>query len=453
PADPIEPASTSSAGATVRLLGDGTPLPVGEVRGTLEYVLTGHEGGEPSVGVTSSGAVFTVAYDETIRSVDGGRSWETVYDFELEGAPVDPYFTADPMLWVDPVTDIVYTNHMWPPLVCTSIASSADDGATWSEHDGACGTPDVDFQKLGSGKPGPGVNPLAGKAHPSVLYLCYNKILAFTFGLAPVFAGGTSCATSYDGGLTWPVERLIAGRAFSPAGSLGLDCGGGAGVPIGAPDGTVVIAMPGGPAGMCLGRSRDSGLTWEVVAGPTDVLGTSAAPEVGFAADGTMFLAWQDPDYVTWLARSADLGDSWEGPWRVSPPDLTLTYFSALGVTPDGRVALGFVGTPNEADSPDEAPDETRWHLFVATSDDAGAETPSFLVRQATPPDDPVQIGPICLGGAGCDGSRNLLDFIDGAIAPDGTFYVAYTEGCLEDCSSADDSDESEIAVAALRDW
>jgi len=64
-------------------------------------------------------------------------------------------------------------------------------------------------------------------------------------------------------------------------------------------------------------------------------------------------------------------------------------------------------------------------------------------------------VGRICTGGfGGCpDGKRNLLEFIDTAIHPDGTLFTIYTEGCVDACaedSNADDSKASQIAWARL---
>ena len=61
------------------------------------------------------------------------------------------------------------------------------------------------------------------------------------------------------------------------------------------------------------------------------------------------------------------------------------------------------------------------------TTEDADTANPTFVSYRVQPLDDPVQIGGICNGNQGCvDGNRNLLDFIDCAVALT--------------CSEADDS-------------
>src|SRR5919106_640575 len=112
-------------------------------------VLTGGRGAEPNMGVTSTGSIFVTAFDQTLRSQDGGRTWKVVYDFASPN-PVgqDLYDTADPMLWVDSATDRIFTNHMFPVLVCSSQIISDDDGESWIHVPGSCGSPVVDHQKL-----------------------------------------------------------------------------------------------------------------------------------------------------------------------------------------------------------------------------------------------------------------------------------------------------------------
>lgn len=130
--DPVEAASADPA-LVQRLVAFGTDaLPV-EVPAILAEGLgvvpglVGHRGAEPNVGVTSTGVVFTTAGHNTLRSTDQGRSWEVVFnlsealpqtceplpDVPTQGCPIRQFTrSSDPMLWVDPVTDRVFTNHM-----------------------------------------------------------------------------------------------------------------------------------------------------------------------------------------------------------------------------------------------------------------------------------------------------------------------------------------------------
>jgi hypothetical protein len=95
---------------------------------------------------------------------------------------------------------------------------------------------------------------------------------------------------------------------------------------------------------------------------------------------------------------------------------------------------MGYLANRDTTAEPSKAENATRWHLFVTYSLDAGNATPTFVTRQATPDDDPVQIGCVWLNG-GSNPCRNMLDFIDMAHDLDGRVFVAITDGCTENCS------------------
>lgn len=433
-------AALAPAGRALRFGADGAPLPLDGLVGEAVYRLTGHQGPEPNVGITSSGAIFVSAGELVIKSVDRGETWETAYAFGLErqGAPVDPIDNSDPMLWVDPATDRVYADPMFPVLACTTLAWSDDEGATWTERHGTCHPPPMDHQKLGGGPPSASAPPLAGVAYPSVLYQCYN------------FVVGTNCATSYDGGLNFgpAVPVMDQGRH---------GCGGLNGMPAVAPDGTAVVGSSEGCDGLYLAVTRDSGLTWSVVEGPKDVGGATNDPDLAFTPDGTLYAIWAGDDQLPYLARTKDL-ETWDGPWRVAPAGVTSTVFPVLSAGDDGRIAMSFVGTRDYEGDPSDADDAARWHLYVVTSDDAASDAPTFTSRQATPDEDPVQVGCIWMKGFPGQPCRNLLDFTDSAVGPDGTFFVIYTEGCTEGCADKagakpDDSRDRQAAIARLDGW
>jgi len=411
--------------------------------GTAVWHAVNHTGAEPNIGITSDGSIFVSSFSAVLRSMDNGTTWTKVQEHQL--------LNSDPMLWVDDETDRVYNAPMFPTLACATIYWSDDAGATWDQADSAaCGAGPFDHQKLVTGKPGPDANPAAGVLWPTVTYLCYNSVAT------------TDCAASYDGGRTWPVDKGVEVNLLPHQGPESqvptTGCGSGQnGHPTAAPDGTVVFARTG-PA--CpipfLTESRDSGLTWTLVDGPHSDNPTSLDPEVAFSLNGTLYLLFQDAQFHEVLARSKDMGHSWQGVWDVMPPGVTSSSFSALAAGSEGRVAMGFLGTTQAKGSPTEAPDNATWALYIVTSDDANGASPTFTSYKVTG-DDPVQRGPIWQGGGG-DPSRNLLDFIDGAVAPDGTFHVVYADGCVSTkCLSADgkpdDSRDAVTSVGHLTGW
>lgn len=412
-----------------------------EPLGTPDHVLLNHSGAEPNIGITSDGSIFVSSGSTVMRSQDGGRTWTAVQQHAL--------MNSDPMLWVDVLTDRVYHAPMFPILLCSTLYWSDDFGDTWVDNPSAeCGRGAYDHQKVATALPGPEPNPSAGVLWPTVVYACYNGVAV------------TNCGVSYDGGLTWPIDRSTEVNLVpseSPGTLTGCSSGQN-GHPTGAPDGTIVFARngPGCPRPF-LTMSRDSGLTWTVVPGPDTAHPQALDPEVAFTPDGTLYMLYQDEHFFELLARSHDLGQTWEGPWNVTPPGVLSTSFQALGTGSDGRVAMAFLGTRDDGGSPSDVNDTARWHLFFVASPDAASADPTFTAYQATPDEDPVQVGCVFQGG-GSTPCRNLLDFIDGSVHPDGTFYVAYAEGCTSaEClapdATGDDSRDRQTAVGVLRGW
>lgn len=427
-------------------------------------------GPEPNIGATSSGALFTSAFSTVMRSTNGGLNWTPVHTHSIPGAADTVGDNNDPMLWVDPWTDTVYNAPMFPILLCASIYASTDDGESWPANPTpACGDAPFDHQKLASGPKGPDLNPLADAGlHPTVLYLCYNGIAV------------TNCMASYDGGQSWPVNRptivntvgLIAPQEQPDA--LSSCFSGQNGHPTVSPQGVVAFLRTWSCGQPVLTYSTDSGLTWVNVlgpgypGGPSDFITTANAhsidPEVAFTPDGTMYVLFQSHDHHAYMARTTDLGASWEGPFDVTPPGIGSTVFAALGAGDDGRIAMAFVAAANVTGSSANAPLDSRWHLYIVTSEDAAAEDPLFTAHRVTPLEDPVQIGPIHQGGEDPlaeRNDRNLLDFIDGAVAPDGSFFVSFTDGCTlnNGCATQPAANQtvayrgSEGAVGWLKGW
>lgn len=434
-----------SADGEARVLDPNATYPV------PRWSATGFDGAEPNIGATVSGALFMTSADLTLRSRDGGLTWQPVYEFDPVVGENSGWDTGDPMLWVDPVTDRVYSNHMYPALVCFATAWSEDEGDSWTQNDATCTLPGVDHQKFFTALPGPLAPAVAGLDHPTVLFQCSQKIVivdqAHDLTEETVGVGGytTHCNMSYDGGDSWPAETVAA--ADVPV----VSCGGLNGHPAAAPDGTVVVPITHGCDGLYLSVSQDSGLSWTVAAGPKTVGAESIDPEVSFAPDGTLYAMWRGSDHLAYLARTPDLGKTWDGPWKVSPPHVRSTVFQALSAGADGRVAMAFLGTDDTDAYPSDAPEDTQWHLYIVTSEDADAATPALRAYQVTRNGDPVQVGCVWLEGGG-NPCRNLLDFIDSTITPDGTFHVAFTKGCWRGCRDEDDR-VMRTAEARLAGW
>lgn len=411
----------------------------------VRYV--GRDFAEPTVGVTSTGAIFVASGDFVMRSRDDGLTWQAVHELGPPVAGQDLVFTYDPMLWVDRDTDRIFVPHMWPVYGCLA-AHSDDEGESWVQKPPfTCGIPGVDHQKLATGPYAEGTPQPLDAVYPNVVYYCYNK--GYT----------TQCAVSFDGGLTFPLDRTV-----EPSTTAG-GCGGVNGHPAAAPDGTVYVPFGSLGGGLPLSPgcglvsiavSFDNGLTWETRYPDVSDLGQAELdPDITVTPDGTAYLFFRAAkDHKMYLLRSTDAFATVDGPFLVSPPEVTIGRFTAITSGDDGRIALAYLGTRDAAERPQTAPETTRWNLYAALSFDADSASPTFTTVQVTPDSDPVQIGPIWEGGGG-DPSRNLLDFIDLHIGPEGRPVIAFADGCVGACASnpdatAEDSRGAATAIAIL---
>lgn len=425
----------------------GSPALDAQVR----VVEVGHDFYEPAFGITGDGtwAVCCVGIQDdddldvvglsgwTLVSRDQGATWEPAHQ---QMAP-----SFDPMLAVDPVTDRIYELNMLG-VSCSNLAYSDDEGRTWTDRPMSCAVPAYDFLKLGAGLPGPDLNPLAGAAYPSVLYQCRN---VNELPLGPFVLLSSWCAVSYDGGLTWPVDREVAVNSRD-------DCGGVTSFPVVGPDGTAVLPVGNGCPTLTLGISRDSGLTWSIVKFPGEGGMMSVTPQARFDDAGRLYVLWQDFEGRMNLARTDDLGATWHGPWNVTPPGARALVFDALQAGAEGRLAMAFFASDQPPESFADVPQDAAWHLYMATVEDGHTDEPSIALYRGSPADDPVQVGPVCFGGSTC--TRNHGDFFTAATGPDGRFHLAFVDGCTQGCAGVagatnEDSRASEGRVAVLDGW
>ena len=99
---------------------------------------------------TASGTVFfsarnTNADPGVAISDDGGRTWR-------RSIPPEPQASLDPYIWVDEQTGSIFASDIDPPVTCTPISRSDDDGKTW-RYSRACGV--TDHQNHFGGPPPP----------------------------------------------------------------------------------------------------------------------------------------------------------------------------------------------------------------------------------------------------------------------------------------------------------
>ena len=409
---------------------DGLPVDEPLLPLVFNFSDVGEDGAEPSLGVTSSGCIFFIAFEKVMRSCDHGSTWEDV------SGPLCAFQTNDPYGWVDPVTDRIFNVQM-QGLETSWICWSDDDGETWigNPHDSGS-TPINDHIKLATGpwtSSGYGIGGIVSQAfYDQAVYYCYNKGV------------GIFCYTSFDGGATFEAGGLLVGLATTNGGLHGAITS--------APDGTVYVTPRVETPTVIV--SKDNGLSWfERTMGEDQ--GTPYPrknSEVATDTQSNAYHIWTGADEGVYMAVSIDSGDSWsQTSMRISPNQVISTAFPQIDAGDPGRIAITYLGSENGSELNQSNIDGEPWdgnahyangnvsyYLYVTYSLNALDPNPVFHTVRASA--DPVQIGSICLNSGDCrdigGSNRNLLDFNDLHIDREGRVYIAFADGCTGSCAT-----------------
>jgi hypothetical protein len=313
--------------------------------------------------------------------------------------------------------------------VSSVMAFSDDDGNTWLQSQGSGQPAGVDHQTVGGGPyntaatPPPPPHP----AYNNAVYYCSQDI-------ATAF-----CARSDDGGLTFgpgiPLYNLT-------------QCTGIHGHVKVAPDGTVYVPNRGCGATQAVIVSTDNGLTWSIRPIPDSIAAIGNDPSVGVANDGTLYFGYQDGSGLAKMAVSHDQGKTWSASMNVGASlSIANSVFPAVVAGDPNRAAMFFLGSPTPGNLQDTANYKGIWHAYVASTYDGGK---TYFLADATP-NDPVQVGSICIGGTFCGSDRNLLDFNDLSIDSQGRIIGAFADGCVAGaCDSSSPGAASRSALATV---
>lgn len=422
---PVGTFITDSTGMSI----EGIPLEM-----DFYFSNVGEQGAEPSLGVTSSGCIFFIAFEKPMRSCDYGETWENTADGS------QAFFTNDPYGWVDPITDRVFNIHMMG-LWTTWIGWTDNDGESWEANPHDSGAPINDHIKLGSGPwtdEGFGIGGgVSSGIYETAVYFCYNK-LAYI-----------SCYTSFDGGASFELGGDFVGIATANGGLHGAITS--------APDGTVYL--PPRVETPSIIFSKDNGFNWEERTMGQDV-GTPNPRKNGEVATDTesnAYNVWVGGDQGVYMSTSVDSGETWDQTSvRVSPVEVISATFPHTSAGDPGRIAITYLGSENSSALGQPNIDGEPWdgnahyatsnvthYLYVTYSLNALDENPVFHTQRISA--DPVQVGSICLNSGDCrsdDGgsNRNLLDFNDLHIDLDGRVYIGFADGCTGTCASGNET-------------
>lgn len=154
-------------------------------------------------------------------------------------------------------------------------------------------------------------------------------------------------------------------------------------------------------------------------------------PVCKVASDGTVYVAYSDGGQSIHIAHSFDQGKTWSKAVRVSdlsPGSASLFPWMETGDRP-GSVAVAWYGA-DVADAEGGVPGNTtnaNWKVFFASSLNATASNPTF--NHVVASDHVIHGADISTAGFVVGGpNRNLADFFQLAIDPQGLAFIAYAD-------------------------
>lgn len=369
---------------------------------------------EPSIGVNrETGVILYQDLLNTLKITFDDSTSPARASWSNTGSQITSTESEDPILFTDPYTNRTFVSQLL--LACSAMAYSDDDGESWTPTEG-CGPGALfDHQTVGGGPYAhlPGGTAMPTTVYPDAVYYCAQADVS------------AQCARSDDGGLTF--------GPGVPIYTINDSCDGLHGHLKVGPEGVVYV-----PNGSCQGRqgmavSEDNGQTWDVRTDPASLPTIGSDPSIGIGSQGTVYFGYQNADGHARIAVSNDHGLHWVNDQDVGLQlDVQNAVFPAVVAGDDDRAAFAFYGTTTPGDY--QADDfQGVWYLYIATTFDHGQ---TWVTVNATP-NDPIQRGPICTGGTGCTGARNLLDFFDATVDGQGRVLVGYADGCIGNCTTA----------------
>jgi hypothetical protein len=379
--------------------------------------------GEPTVGVTKRGTVYTTTIEfdgpggatgTTVIHVsrDGGRTFKPV-SMGVAGTAKNPA-TLDPYVYVDPDFGRAFSVDL---AGAGSLISWTDDTGE-SKGDGFATVAGAnDHQTLTTGVPPKG-NPLmipTDPAFPKIVYYCVNTVARI------------ACSHSLDGGRTYVENGTWPSAAVSTTG--GIICGSLHGHIVTDRDGR--LFLPRNECGkMVLGVSEDGGLTWANRTVTSAFPGMDPDASVAVDKAGNVYYVWYDGlRALPYLSVSKNHGVTWSAPVMIAPPGVTEAWFPVVEAGDNGKIAVWFMGSRSTAKK--DTRNTRPWNMYAAVSTDALKANPTFVSTYTNTPGDPIHRGD-CGGRCG-----TVFDFLDLVAAPNdgGRLWGVAVDSCTKLCA------------------
>ncbi len=376
---------------------------------------TGFGSFEPTIGVTSDGALYmsnsdgaiATGHSSIIRSRDQAVTWEDITP--KLGPSSTPPTSFDPYVHVDQDTDRIYNLDM-EGLNCNYIQWSDDGGETFTGHPLGCGAPPVlDHPTLFTGAP----RVLTTVGYENIVYMCVNRV------------ADLACAISLDGGFVFTPFRTVFPELPPNEGGASGSCGGLSGHGTAGPDGRAYIGRIhcGLPV---VAMTEDDGLTWRTTIISQEHNSIRHDVEVAVDAAGNVYALWIGPDNDLFMSVSMDHGAVWSDPIRINAPGVETAVFPSIAAGDEGRVALTYYGT-NSTSGTNSMDDSDVWYAYLVTVLNATSTKP--IIATATLSDHPIARG-------NCDDDnrcKGVGDFVDIVIDMDGRPWAGLIDACPGD--------------------
>lgn len=185
---------------------------------------------------------------------------------------------------------------------------------------------------------------------------------------------------------------------------------------------TISIGGSGGPQNQIrVAVSSNGGAAWTqhvVYTGPATANYSSIFPAMAEDHAGNLYVVASDNTHV-YVFSSTDGGSTWSAPADVNTSGSAAVFPWIAAGGAGGVVVTWYQGTTT-----DPASTANTWTVQAAESVNASSAAPTYAVSQVS--SGTVRQGEICESGLGCSSGRELGDFFQVAVGPDGLADFAW---------------------------